>query len=274
MTGAARAGSPLSISPREVVFTVGAGRASIVDVGYPPLTDFDTHEHVRGYLCLLMRGGYEEWSGPARSYVDDDRPRRYAAGSRHAVRTGRDGARILHVSDPSGGDWEGGASRFCLGILWQIGNEVRELGATADAQEDASALHLESLVRELGAGPAPLAVSPRWLEPALVLLREGYRQRLGLAELAAHAEVHPSHFARSFRTHVGMTAGEYLRRIRVSAAVEALGNRDADLARVAYASGFADQSHMGRCFRRYLGRTPAGVQARLRAGILPAQVSF
>ena len=80
-----------------------------------------------------------------------------------------------------------------------------------------------------------------------------------LESLAADAEVHPSHFARAFKQHVGMSAGDYLRRIRVAAAVRRLENAEGSLCEIALETGFSDQSHMGRYFRRYLATTPRAV---------------
>ena len=188
----------------------------------------------------------------------------YNASSRHAVRTGPEGLTMLHVTDPAGMDWRGTPSHLRLGILYQIS---REIGSLGDAGlDDGARLHLESLALELRWSVPQRASEPSWLRGARTRMREGYTRPITLAQLATDAGRHPSHLAREFRRHHGMTAGEYLRRIRVAAAARRLADTDIPLSQVALDVGFADQSHLGRYVRRYLGATPKAVRARLRRG--------
>jgi AraC-like DNA-binding protein len=60
-----------------------------------------------------------------------------------------------------------------------------------------------------------------------------------------------------FRRNQGCTVGEYVRRLRLDFAVDALVNPHSSLAEVASAAGFADQSHLTRTFRSYFGVTPS-----------------
>ncbi len=68
--------------------------------------------------------------------------------------------------------------------------------------------------------------------------------------------VHPVHFAVVFRRFHGCSLGEYARRRRLTAARAKLADRQLSLSQVAYESGFADQSHLSRTFKRYTGMTP------------------
>ena len=252
----------LTQAPRTVACYVQTSSAAVISVTYPPDTDFDTHQHDDAFLCLAVAGGYEEWSGVKRSSVEAGQERVYDAGSWHAVRTGHAGLTMLHVTDPAGMDWRGAPSHLRLGILCQMSQEIDALGDAG--LDDGARLHLESLALELRWSVAPEAPEPSWLRRARTRMREGYARPITLAELATDAGIHPSHLAREFRRHHGMTAGEYLRRIRVAAATRRLADTDIPLSQVALDVGFADQSHMGRYVRRYLGTTPKAVRARLR----------
>ena len=66
----------------------------------------------------------------------------------------------------------------------------------------------------------------------------------------------PSHLARTFKKHFGLTVGDYLRILRVNDAFFALTDRENDLASVAIDCGFFDQSHLCRIFKRYIGFSP------------------
>jgi len=54
--------------------------------------------------------------------------------------------------------------------------------------------------------------------------------------------------------------GDGLGRRRVEQAAALLRRSDRKLVDIALASGFCDQSHMNRCFRAVLGRTPVAVR--------------
>ena len=69
--------------------------------------------------------------------------------------------------------------------------------------------------------------------------------------------MHPVHLARIFRRLLNQTPGEYVQRLRVRYACEQLSQADCDIAEVAAASGFSDQSHLTRVFKRFTHSTPA-----------------
>lgn len=232
---------------------VSTGAEVIVGV-YPAGAEFDTHEHAETWLCLAMSGRYDEWRpGRRRTVVPAGRPVLYAEGSRHAVRTGDETLRLVHVTDPAGRSWSGGPGPFASGILWQLGM------ATMDRRDDATALHVDCLVTELGTWhPEPGGAD--WIGDVRDRIRDGIRDSIGLSELAAEVGRHPAHVARAFRAEYRMTAGEFQRRIRVAAAVHALRETEASIAFVALDCGFSDQSHLGRWMRRYLGLTPQAVR--------------
>ena len=88
---------------------------------------------------------------------------------------------------------------------------------------------------------------------------------MGLMSVAAAVEVHPSHLARVFRKFYGCTLGDFLRRVRLEHAVQALSRQEKSLAEVALAAGFCDQSHLTRAFKSHLGMTPAKFRSAMRA---------
>jgi len=90
------------------------------------------------------------------------------------------------------------------------------------------------------------------------LMRKRLTEPLTLDELAEAAGLSPFHFARQFKTATGHPPHDYLIRLRVDRAQELIrqNGRNWSLAAIANESGFADQSHMARHFRRVLGVTP------------------
>jgi AraC family transcriptional regulator len=97
---------------------------------------------------------------------------------------------------------------------------------------------------------------PAWLQRALELLHESYRESLTQEEIATQVGVHPIHLSRVFRKHYGCTMAEFMNRLRVQFACRTLADGWADLANVASDAGFADQSHLGRMFKSCTGQMP------------------
>jgi AraC family transcriptional regulator len=105
--------------------------------------------------------------------------------------------------------------------------------------------------------------APGWLSRVLDKLRTEHCRRLTLDELAREAGVHPVHLSRIFRRFVGEGIGEHVHRLRVRTACERMLDPSASLAEVSFATGFADQSHFTRSFRRITGLTPAAFRSVL-----------
>jgi AraC family transcriptional regulator len=97
---------------------------------------------------------------------------------------------------------------------------------------------------------------PKWLERARQFLQDHFCDCFTVDELARVVDVHPAHLIRSFRRHYGCTIGEYTRRLRIDFACRELSVSDAALAEIASTSGFYDQAHFSRTFKRLTGTTP------------------
>jgi AraC family transcriptional regulator len=80
---------------------------------------------------------------------------------------------------------------------------------------------------------------------------------VSLLTLAEQAHVTPFHFARLFRATVGMPPHQFVLRQRIQKSVGLITARKLPLAQIAVESGFHDQPHFTRAFRRVLGVTPA-----------------
>jgi len=77
-----------------------------------------------------------------------------------------------------------------------------------------------------------------------------------LADLASVARLSVFHFTRLFRDEFGVPPHTYVMKHRLERAKTQLANPAIPLKAVAMNSGFADQSHMNRLFRKWLNTTP------------------
>ena len=165
-----------------------------------------------------------------------------------------------------------------------LGSEFRPFDMTA-SRDPLLYQGLQHLHHQLVQGPDPLArevachlfsrqllarLTPaRWddrppqhLQRAAELMQDDSASPLSLSQLSAVAGLTPSHFVRAFSQHYGMTPHAYLldRRIRHARTLLKQGQ---PLAEVALASGFADQAHFQRQFKRRVAATPGQYRTQL-----------
>jgi AraC family transcriptional regulator len=87
---------------------------------------------------------------------------------------------------------------------------------------------------------------------------------LRLSELAGEVGISTSHFIRSFRQSTDKTPYQFLLHRRVERAKTVIRDYRTSLTEVALASGFADQHHLARVFRRITGVTPSSYRRSLK----------
>lgn len=86
-------------------------------------------------------------------------------------------------------------------------------------------------------------------------LAEHYSEAVTLDELASLAGLSPFHLLRAFSAAVGMPPHAYLTQVRVQRS-KALLTAGLPIAEVAALTGFVDQSHLSRHFKRIVGVAP------------------
>ncbi len=138
--------------------------------------------------------------------------------------------------------------------------QSRDLRIVRQAALDAL---LAKLARHLAWRPR-LDSDPRM--PLMALRARDYlhahmEQDLGLDELAWASGVDRFRLSRAFKAAFGIAPHAYLVQLRLARARQLLASGQPP-ARVAMTLGFADQSHMGRWFRRAYGLTPAHYRRR------------
>src|SRR5215472_507928 len=118
-------------------------------------------------------------------------------------------------------------------------------------------------------GDLPLATAPEpsrgGLSPAVTRrvcdYIEGHLdQKIRLDGLAALTGLSTDHFARAFHQSVGVPPHAYLLRRRLEHVEHMLRETHVPLSEIALATGFSDQSHLARHFRRWAGMSPRQVR--------------
>lgn len=88
-------------------------------------------------------------------------------------------------------------------------------------------------------------------------------QNVSIQALASLAGLSPFYLVRAFHRHVGIPPHKYQTIVRINRARRLLAS-GAALSEVAYRTGFCDQSHLNRSFKRTLGVSPGEYAARGR----------
>ena len=215
------------------------GTVIVSEIAYADDARLHEHRHDRAYVSVLLDGAYTE--------LEADLPRAC-----------RPGTVIAHAADEVHADYFAARGR-CVNV------ESAEPGPLdRDAMLRAVRATFPALERTIAAllphahdgAPEP---APDWLRGVLAEFRWIEPVRLdGAAQLAG---MHPAHFARAFRRHVGMTPSRYRRRERVRVASRLLLGSARSLTDVAHECGFADQSHLTNVFRETAGVTPKRYRA-------------
>ncbi|MFM7427826.1 MAG: AraC family ligand binding domain-containing protein [Elainella sp.] len=111
----------------------------------------------------------------------------------------------------------------------------------------------------------PVQTEALAIQQALDYLQAHYAQSVSLDQLAQIAQLKPLRLLRVFQRTVGLPPHAYLVQLRVAQAKQLLA-QGAPIAQVAYDTGFTDQSHLNRHFKRAMGVTPgqyaAGCEGR------------
>lgn len=123
---------------------------------------------------------------------------------------------------------------------------------------DASPASVELLVYALFADRAwqPRPTPPAWVRHLRELLHEPGEPVTTLTGLAQVLGVHPVTISRAFPHYFAVTLSQYQRRLKVARALELLRMTTRSLTDIAYACGFADQSHFTHAFQAATGFLP------------------
>ena len=113
-------------------------------------------------------------------------------------------------------------------------------------------------------------VSKKVLQPYLAIdravnfIREHFRERITVEQLAEHVHLSPRQLHRKFVEAFGSSPHDFIMKVRLQAACEILQNGDQLIGDIARETGFLDASSFTQHFRRHMGLTPLKYQRQFR----------
>jgi AraC family transcriptional regulator len=245
--------------------------AIFTDLRHQSPRKLPSHSHELPFFGLVMDGQYSERYGRHQTFFSPFTIMFRPAGVPHQDEIGPRGVRFFEIElrpswqkrllDCSGTLDRAYEDRAGGQTLWLGMKLYRELHSGATDE-----LATESLLSDLLACIAwtpgertgeGVRDCPRWLGRVIDKIAAEYTSRLTLDQLSGEAGVHPVHLSRVFRKWMGQGIGEYVHRLRIRAACEQMLQSEMPIAGIGLATGFADQSHFTRSFRRVTGMSPA-----------------
>lgn len=231
---------------------------AVTEVRYAAGASYAPHSHDRGYLLLVLNGGFREEARGGADELSSGGVVAMPAGCAHRDRISAAGARGLLVT------LERAFEPIARWRCFHGGAVSRAMVALYASFRDGDALAVEEILHDVTATPEAVR-DGRCVRVALEVLHGAVPLRF--ADVAREAGVAPAYLARAFKRCTGQTMGAYLRVLRARRAAALLASTREALADVALAAGFADQSHLCRVFRGVYGVTPARYRRLMLFGL-------
>jgi AraC family transcriptional regulator len=239
---------------------------SLTSLIYPGTEKHEKHSHEQALFCLSLRGVYSEQYGTRNITYLPGSIVFHPADEEHATEVNEIGSQVFVIE--IGPEWIQRLEEYSCTpssvidlnhseMSWygkRMFYAFNESGIDNDMQIEGLVLELLSCLVK---GNSKKCEVPAWLPKVLELLRRDCQQSHTIEAIAKEIGINPNQLSRTFRKCMRQSIAEYVNRLRVEFASEQLRCTSMDLRDVAIKAGFADQSHLTRIFKRYVGNTPA-----------------
>ena len=106
---------------------------------------------------------------------------------------------------------------------------------------------------------------PAWVKEIRELIQDQIDTTVTLKQLSKELDINPAYLSREFSRHFdNLSFGEYIRKQRIEKAIEYLQTSSFSLTKIAYLTGFSDQSHFTRIFKKHTGKNPSVYRKELK----------
>jgi AraC-like DNA-binding protein len=107
--------------------------------------------------------------------------------------------------------------------------------------------------------------TPGWAKEIKEMIQDHIDTSISLKEISKDLDINPAYLSREFSKHFdNLSFGEYIRKQRIEKAKEYLEKTNYSLTKIAYLTGFSDQSHFTRIFKKDTGQNPSVYKKKLR----------
>jgi hypothetical protein len=135
---------------------------------------------------------------------------------------------------------------------------AKHLHQQKHTQAPVEQLLLEVYHKYLEQGSAKKA--PGWTRELKEMIQDQLdtNMSLSLQQVSDELEINPSYLSREFSKYFdNLSFGEYIRKLRIEKAINLMETTIYSLTEIAYLTGFSDQSHFNRIFKKQTGYNPS-----------------
>ncbi|MES2379103.1 MAG: chromate resistance protein ChrB domain-containing protein [Bacteroidota bacterium] len=102
--------------------------------------------------------------------------------------------------------------------------------------------------------------APEWAKELKEMIQDQLdtNMSLSLQQVSDELEINPAYLSREFSKHFdNLSFGDYIRKLRIEKAIALIESTTYSLTEIAYLTGFSDQSHFNRIFKKQTGQNPS-----------------
>lgn len=111
--------------------------------------------------------------------------------------------------------------------------------------------------------------TPAWVKEIKEMIQDQIDTQFSFnfKKISNDLALNPSYLSREFSKYFdNLSFGEYIRKIRIEKAIELIQESNYSLTEIAYLTGFSDQSHFTRIFKKHTGNNPSLYRKKIKKG--------
>lgn len=107
---------------------------------------------------------------------------------------------------------------------------------------------------------------PTWAKELKEMMQDQIDTNLNLSleQVSKELDINPAYLSREFSKYFeNLSFGEYIRKMRIEKAIQLIQTTNYSLTEIAYLTGFSDQSHFTRIFKKFTGQNPLSFRKKM-----------
>lgn len=109
--------------------------------------------------------------------------------------------------------------------------------------------------------------TPEWAETLKEIIQDQLdtNMTLSLQQASEELEINPAYLSREFSKYFdNLSFGDYMRKLRIEKACELIEKTTHSLTEISYLTGFSDQSHFNRIFKKVTNQSPSAYRKSIK----------
>jgi len=144
---------------------------------------------------------------------------------------------------------------------------AKHLHTQKHTQSPVEQLLLEVYHKYLKSGS--LKKAPEWTRELKEMIQDQMdtNMSMSLQQASEELEINPAYLSREFSKYFdNLSFGDYIRKMRIDKAMLLMEQAEYSLTEIAYLTGFSDQSHFNRIFKKQTGENPSAFRKKMLKG--------